>query len=58
MMNQLKNFQTTDTNNLVKKADYDIKFVEFKKKTLHHNHDKYITTEEFNKLMTENFTAR
>ena len=29
MMNQLKNFQTTDTNNLVKKADYDIKFVEF-----------------------------
>ena len=28
------------------------------KKTAYHNHDKYITTQEFNKLSTENFNAR
>ena len=26
--------------------------------TTDHNHDKYITTQEFNKLTSENFTAR
>ena len=31
--------------------------MKFKKKILGHNHDKYITTQEFNKLKSENFEA-
>ena len=35
------------------------KLVKFKTKiSTNHNHDKYITTQEFNKLTSENFTAR
>ena len=34
------------------------KFVKLKKKVTNHNHDKDITTSEFNKLTTEKFTAR
>ena len=34
------------------------KLVSQKKKTTNHNHNKYITTPEFNKLITENFAAR
>ena len=30
----------------------------FKKKITNHNHDKYITTPEFNKLTSETFAAR
>ena len=37
---------------LPKKTDYDTRV------TTDHNHDKYITTPEFNKLTTENFAAR
>ena len=44
--------------NLVKKIDYDTKISEFEKKFTDHNHDKYITTAEFNKLTAENFPAR
>ena len=44
---------------LMKKTDYNTKFSEIKNKiTTHHDHDKYITTQEFNKLTSENFTAR
>ena len=37
-------------NNLVKKTDYNAKIEEIEKKITDHNHDKYITTPEFNKL--------
>ena len=60
-MNWLKkvnNIKTTDTSNLVKKSDYDTKIGEIEKKILDHNHDKYIATQEFNKMMTDNFAAR
>ena len=47
-----------DPSNLVKKTDYDTKISDIEKKIAYHNHDKYITTQEFNKLSTENFNAR
>ena len=37
---------------------YDTKIGEIKKKILDHNHDKYITTQEFNNLRPGNFAAR
>ena len=40
------------------KTDYDKKISELEKKITDHNHDKYITTPEFNKLTAENFAAR
>ena len=43
---------------LVKKTDYDTKVSEIERKITDHNHDKYITTPEFNKLTNENFDAR
>ena len=47
---------TTDTCDLVKKDDYETKIVEIKKKILDHDYGKYITTtQEFNRLMADNF---
>ena len=43
----------SDVTNLVKKTYYDINITEVKIS----DHDKYITTSEFNKLTTENFAA-
>ena len=40
------------------KKDYDTKISEIEKKVTNHNHDKYITTPEFNTLTTEDFAAR
>ena len=40
-------------SNLVKKTDYDAKMVDIEKKVTDHDHDKYITTSEFNKLTTK-----
>ena len=37
-------------SNLVKKTDYNTKITEIEKKLTDHNHDKYITTPEFNTL--------
>ena len=45
-----------DTSDLVKKTDYNTKIT--KKKLTDHNHDKYITTPEFNKLSTDVFNPR
>ena len=45
-------------SNLVKKTDYNTKINEIEKKITDHNHDKYITTPEFNNLTSENFAAR
>ena len=47
-----------DVSSLVKKTDYNAKIRETEKKFTDHNHDKYITTPEFNKLTAENFAAR
>ena len=41
-------FQTTDSSHLVEKTE----------KKIDHNHDKYITTQELNKLAKENCAAR
>ena len=42
----------------LKKTDYNTKMFKIEKKTLNHNLDKYITTQEFNKLTKESFAAR
>ena len=41
-----------------KKTDYNTKINETEKKITDHHDDKYITTPEFNKLTSENFSAR
>ena len=43
---------------LSKKTDYDTKISEVEKKLTDHNHDKYITTPEFNTLAADVFNAR
>ena len=45
-------------SNLVKKTDYDTKITELEKKVTDHNHDKYVTTPEFNTLAADVFNAR
>ena len=45
-------------SSLVKKADYNTKISELEKKLTDHNHDKYITTPEFNTLAASVFNAR
>ena len=47
-----------DVSSLVKKTDYKTKISEIENKVNDHNHGKYITTPEFNRLTTENFKAR
>ena len=47
-----------DVSSLVKKTIYDIKINELEKKLTDHNHDKYITTPEFNTLAADVFNAR
>ena len=47
-----------NVSNLVKKTNYNTKINEIEKKMTDHDHDKYITTPEFNKLKAENFAAR
>ena len=42
----------------VKKTDYDRKITEIEKKLTSHNHDKYITTPEFNTFAASGFNAR
>ena len=41
-----------------KKTDFNTKINEIENKITDHNHDKYITTSELNKLILENFAAR
>ena len=47
-----------DVSNLVKKTDYDTKVAEIENKLNNRNHDKYITTSEFNDLAGDVFNAR
>ena len=42
----------------VKKTDYNTKVAEIENKLINHNHDKYIDTQEFNKLAVDVFNAR
>ena len=47
-----------NVGNVVKKPDYNTKISENAKKTnIDHDHDKYITTQEFKKLTAKSFTA-
>ena len=56
MINWLKTLmKTTDTSYLVKKTGYYTKPGKIKNKVSDHDHDKYITTQEFNKLTADNF---
>ena len=43
---------------VVKKTDYNTKITEIENKLNNHNHDKYITTPEFNTLAANVFNAR
>ena len=57
MMNWLKKGNTIQTLLIqLKKADYDTKIKEIVDKI--RNHDKCITTQEFNKLKADNFDAK
>ena len=47
-----------EVSNLVKKTDYNTKITEIENKLNNHNHDKYIDTQEFNKLTADVFNAR
>ena len=47
-----------DVSSLVKKTNYDTKISELEKKLTDHNHDKYITTPEFNTLAADVFNTR
>ena len=47
-----------DVTSLVKKTDYNTKITEVENKLNNHNHDKYIDTQEFNKLAADVFNAR
>ena len=57
----VKNFnaiQTTHNSNSVKKTYCNTKINEIEKKNTDHDHDKYITTQEVNKIMSKSFAAR
>ena len=43
---------------LLRKQDFNTKITAIEKKLTNHNHDKYITTPEFNKLSADVFNAR
>ena len=47
-----------DVSSLVKKTDYNTKISDIEKKIIDHNHDKYITTPEFNSLAADVFNVR
>ena len=51
--------EISNVSNLAKKTDYNTKLNEIESKiATDHDHDNYITTQEFNKSSSENFTAR
>ena len=50
--------KTPDVKSLVNKTDYSIKITEIENKLNNHNHDKYVTTPEFNTLAADVFNAR
>ena len=50
--------KTSDVNNLVNKTDYNTKVTEMENKLTNHSHDKYIDTQQFNKLAADIFNTR
>ena len=57
-LNAVENKIPTISNLVEKQIDYNSKITEIERKVTCHDHNKYITTLEFNKLTAENFTAR
>ena len=58
-MKNVNAIHTTYTNNLVEEADYNIKIAEIEKKILDYDHNnKYIASQEFDKLTADNFALR
>ena len=57
-MTAIENKIPNISNLAKKKTDYERKISEIEKEFTNHNHDKYITNPEFNKLTSENFAAR
>ena len=47
-----------DVSNLLEKTDYNTKVTEIEKKLTNQNHDKYIDTQDFDKLAADVFNAR
>ena len=47
-----------NVSSLVNKTDYNTKVAEIENKLINHNHDKYIDTQEFNKLAADVFNVR
>ena len=47
-----------DVSSLVKNTDYNTKINDIEKNITNHNHDKYITTPEFNTMVASTFNAR
>ena len=58
LIKKVNSFITTGSSNLVKKTDLNTKIREIENKINDHDHAKYITTQEFNKLTADIFTAR
>ena len=58
LVKKVNNISTTNTSNLVKKTEYNTKINEIENKINDHDHAKYITTQELNKLTADIFTAR
>ena len=50
--------RTPNASNSVKKTDYNTKINDIEKKVTDHKHEKYISTPEFNKLISEKLVAR
>ena len=53
-LNAVEN-KRNSVSNLVKRTDYNTKINKIEKKITDHNHEKYITTPEFNKLASKKF---
>ena len=58
MVEKVSAIKTTNTRDLVKKADYVTIIGEIEKKILDRDHDEYITIQEFNKLRADKFALR
>ena len=46
LIKNVSNIKTTDTNDLIKKTDYNTKINEIEEKITNHDHGEYITTED------------
>ena len=57
MVKKVNNINTIGTSDSVKKTNYNTRINEIKIKIADHDNGKYITTQEFCKLTSDNFTA-